>query len=328
VAYRADIDLAVAHAEARDQVVTRRGLLADGLGLGALDSLLASGVLTRALDGVYLLGSRSLSQRQLLRCVIEYAGPRAGLFGYSAGEQRGIAPSSYGRAIVSTGRRIVRAPRIAVPMRDGLPAHVTVLRTTNPEFVEYDGLPVPRIGRTLMEIATSRGRDAAKNAWRQADYRKQLDVDDIRAELLATRRRGAPILRELLTTLPDPIGEDIDIRSPPEIDFLALVARAGLPMPEVNVAMVVGGAPYVADFFWRLLGLVVEVDDPSHRQPVAQGRDRIRDVEFFIGELDVLRFETHRLRRDPDRCMEQLEAAIDRQRRRTLGRAASHRETV
>ncbi|MEN0015256.1 MAG: DUF559 domain-containing protein, partial [Solirubrobacteraceae bacterium] len=317
---RKDLDTMITLAGTNDGILTRRSLLEAGLDRQVIGRRIRSGLLTRVLPGVFVFGSTSLSQRQLFRAALALAecpGHSEALCGYAAGEVREIVSPFVGRVSVATTRAKLSGVRVPlIPMAHGATGRITYRPTLSLDVEHCDGLPVTSVPRTLIEIGAIGGRRAIEKAWREADYRRILDLDAVRKEVQRTRRRGTPLLRTLLTTLPAPVDSAVDIRSRSEIAFLDLVAAAGLPAPLVNVRLEVGGNIYLADFYWPALRLVVEVDDSSHRQPVAMGRDRIRDVEFFIEDLDVMRFETHRLRSEPGVCMQQLAAGMARQRSR------------
>lgn len=318
MARRKTLDLLVELAAQTDGVVGRSELLEAGVGRQSIARLVSSGLLTRVVDGVFVFGTRTLSQRQLFRAAVIHAGPGARLSEYSAAEQRAILRPRPGLAVVETPRpKMNRHVTPVVALEGAARGRILVRPSKSARAGIFDGLPVATMASTLIDVGRFHGARYATWAWKEADYRKLLDLDELRRELSFTHRPGARILHDLLATMPPPITAGEDIRSRAEIDFLALIAPLGIARPEVNVPMTIGGQHYVADFFWRQLRLVVEIDDPSHRRQVAIGRDRIRDVEFFIAELDVLRFETYRLTSEPQRCMEQLVAAIARQERRT-----------
>ena len=76
----------------------------------------------------------------------------------------------------------------------------------------------------------------------------------------AARRRSAKRSRHSQTHDPDITRSKLEER------FLALIAEAGLPRPEVNA--IVGG--HEVDFFWPEHRLIVETDGAAthlHRQP-------------------------------------------------------------
>lgn len=275
------------------------------------------GVLTPVLRGVYVFGEPLLAQRELLRAATLAAGPVSALSGLSAAEALEIVRPRLGFATVVTSRRGMRSlVKTLVPVESKSPGLITTRFTTDLRFTEGNGLPLVRAARMFTEIATERGPRALERAWREADYRRLLDLADIEADLLRSHRAGGGVVRDLLERMPRPLDSSIETRSRSEVDVLRLIREAGLPEPLVNAPVVINGSSYYADFLWVELGLVLEVDDPSHRRFLAAQRDKLRDSDFFVHGLDVIRMETEVLQRDPNGCMSQLALAVERQRLR------------
>jgi Protein of unknown function (DUF559) len=102
--------------------------------------------------------------------------------------------------------------------------------------------------------------------------------------------------------------------------FLRLVAKAGLPAPEVG-ALLYG---FKLDFLWRGLGLVVETDGLRyHRTAAQQGRDRRRDQVLAAAGLTPLRFTHEQVFHRPAEVERTMRAVVSRLAtpRRTRGRS-------
>jgi very-short-patch-repair endonuclease len=85
-------------------------------------------------------------------------------------------------------------------------------------------------------------------------------------------------------------------RSEAEERFLALVRRAGLPEPEVNVAL----HGYEIDFLWRDERLAVEIDGYAfHGDRDAFEADRRRDADLAARGIQVMRVTWRRIAKDP-----------------------------
>lgn len=85
-------------------------------------------------------------------------------------------------------------------------------------------------------------------------------------------------------------------RSELERRFLALVRRAGLPMPLTQQR--VNGC--TVDFYWPHAGLVVETDGLRyHRTAAKQAVDRRRDQKHAIAGIRELRFTNAQVVREP-----------------------------
>jgi very-short-patch-repair endonuclease len=185
----------------------------------------------------------------------------------------GLLPAG-GRALVH-----VSVPTDAgIRQRAGLRIHRAATLTER-DAAEVDAIPVTAPARTLVDVAATAPREALRAAVHEAEVRGLLDLRAL--EPLLTRP-GGPALRAVLG-----LGVDDRPRSELERRFLALIRRAGLPTPEVNV-QVLG---WVADFVWPSARLIVEVDGGRHHATrAAFGHDRDRDARHAAGGYVTLRF--------------------------------------
>jgi very-short-patch-repair endonuclease len=144
------------------------------------------------------------------------------------------------------------------------------------------------VARTLLDLAGVVGMRELENAITEAEVLLLFDLAALR-ELIARNRgrRGVARLRLAIADY-DPRSELT--RSELERRFLALCRRAGLPAPEVNSHLDLGGVQFSPDFLWRGARLIVEAD--SHRYHdinSAFERDRRRDQHLKLAGWDVLR---------------------------------------
>jgi very-short-patch-repair endonuclease len=308
-------------ASATGRCVARSTLLAAGLSSRSVDGLIRRGFLTPVFRGVYAIGVTTLSHREFLHSCVLHAAP-AFLSSRSGLELRKVLPIREGRATVTTLRRNLETPvETLLPLTNGQTGKLYVITSTTkvaPPVEVVDGFETPTLPRTLIDFAGREGRSPLQRAWREADYRGLLDPDAIRAELDAGHRHaGSRLVRERLEVAFPITTPGTDLRSRDgEFLFLEILREAGLPLPQANVKLTIGGEPYMADFLYAELGLVVEIDGGQHDLPERVQEDKLRDNEFFVAGLDVLRFatvwmEAHRLA-----CAQTVGAAIERQRRR------------
>jgi len=111
-------------------------------------------------------------------------------------------------------------------------------------------------------------------------------------------------------------------RAESEERFLALVRRAELPTPELNVKV----GRYEVDALWREQGLVVEIDSRRHHGGgQAYERDRVRDADLDDAGLRIRRFTWRRITRHPEAVAAALARALATQRQ-PLRFDESHRE--
>jgi hypothetical protein len=114
---------------------------------------------------------------------------------------------------------------------------------------------------------------------------------------------GARLLR--------PFSEDHTnpTRSAFEDDFLAFVARYGLPTPQINVH--VNGRE--VDAYFPEHNLIVELDGwDYHKDREAFESDRERDAENLRHGLKTLRITKERMTQTPDREAARLQEILER----------------
>jgi very-short-patch-repair endonuclease len=131
-----------------------------------------------------------------------------------------------------------------------------------------------------------------------------------RSKLLALldrypRRAGTGALRTLLQ---DP-GQPAFARSEAEERFLALMRRAQLPTPDLNVAI----RGYEIDFLWRDEQLAVEIDGFAfHGDRRAFEADRRRDAELAGRGLQVIRVTWRQIVDEPEATLTRVAQALAR----------------
>jgi very-short-patch-repair endonuclease len=138
------------------------------------------------------------------------------------------------------------------------------------------GIPVTTMPRTLLDLASTLQPHELDRALESAEALRLADALPLVALLERHRgRRGAATLRRALAR--GPLRPQLT-KSELERRFLALVDRAGLPRPEVNAWVEVGGDLIQVDCIWRGQRVIVELDSRTHHQTAAAfERDRQRD---------------------------------------------------
>jgi very-short-patch-repair endonuclease len=137
-------------------------------------------------------------------------------------------------------------------------------------------IPVTSVPRTLLDLAAVLPKHQVERAVNQAEVHRLTDLLSL-SDLVARypRRRGSATIKSILTKL-EP-GQNVT-RSELESRFLALLDAEGLPRPEVNASLFVGGRWLECDCVWRSQRLVVELDGRSaHLTIAAFEHDRARD---------------------------------------------------
>lgn len=234
-------------AQAQRGRVSRRQLLAAGIGTNTIDRLLSRGQLQRVHTGVYAVGHLApiplgAETAALLACregtVLSHR-TAAGLWK--------LRPAGYGDGTVEVtirGRQTARPPGVRV--------HRTRLLTAR-EVRLSQGLPVTSPARTLLDIAELVSERELERALDEGLVSRVVRVGEVTDVLSrAVGRRGAPLLAAVLDRRSGPTVT----RSEAEERMLGLIRAAQLPPPEVNVRV----HGFEVDFLWREQEVVVEVD--------------------------------------------------------------------
>ncbi len=278
-------------------LVARVQLLAAGVPAHVIDRRLARGRIDAVHRGVYRVSPAPLPYERQMAALLT-CGASAVVSHRSAALLWKLLPGSPGDAPVD-----VTVPRRHPASLRGLLVHrVSCLPADEVTLVEGIRATVP--ARTLLDLARNGDPRELEQAVAQAD-RTGLTT---RADLarLATRhphRRGVMAIRALLAAGAEPAFT----RSEAETCFLALVRKAQLPAPAVNVAL----RGYEVDFFWRAEGLVVEIDGFAfHSSPAAFERDRRRDAVLAAAGFRVLRITWRQIAREPQALLVRLAQAL------------------
>jgi very-short-patch-repair endonuclease len=157
-------------------------------------------------------------------------------------------------------------------------------RTLRPEdVVIVDGLRVTSPARTLIDLADFGKRRLLERAIDQAEYhRLHLPLGEVH-----DRVHRRPRSRALRRVIAEHVAGSTITESEAEELFLAIVRRAGLPMPDPQVEL--WGRR--RDFLFREQKVVVEIDGrKAHDRDSAFERDAVRDAEVVINQYRPLRF--------------------------------------
>lgn len=278
-------------------VVARRQLLELGLSAQAIQHRIERGRLHPVERGVYAVGRPALSLHGRWMAAVLTCGPRAVLSYGSAAALWGIGKEGRDAIEVSIAASSVRR-------RDGL----LIYRRPNlrPEDVVLrKRIPVTSLVRTLVDLAGRLDRPDLERMVGEADRLGLVSTEALGDALSAyPGKRGVGRLRGMLADRTFRLTD-----SELERRFLRLVATIGLPAPETGRWL----NGFKVDFYWPVLGLVVETDGLRyHRTPVQQGRDRRRDQAHAAAGLTSLRFTHAQVRFEPDLVLKTLLAVASR----------------
>jgi very-short-patch-repair endonuclease len=284
----------VALAERQSGVVGYRQLRGLGLDDSWIRRRIEMGWLIPILHGVYAVGHRPRLLRGWHNAALLAAGERSGLSNRSAGAHWNMTKAP--------GRPHVIAPRSA----DGIQGIVVHRPRTlrDGDIVEDQGLRVTSPARTLLDLATE---GASRRQLERALDQAEINLLHVPIDELLTRcrrRRGAPLLREVLQWH---IAGSTITESEAEEAFLAIVRNAGLPDPLPQC--VVEGRR--RDFAWPRERIVVEVDGwRYHGTAQATERDAVRDNELGLAGWLAMRFTRRRVVHRPRDVQRDLERAF------------------
>lgn len=267
-------------------VVARRQLVGIGFGNDAIARRISVGRLHRLHSGVYAVGHRALSCEAKWMAAVLAGGEGAVLSHASAAALWGVRPPTRECPEITT-------PRSSRSTSD-LRRHRSLLAVD--EVTVRRGIPVTRVARTLTDIAADVQAWEFERAVREAEFLKLSQSPSlVELYLRHPRRRGSRLVRvtlERLSQLPGGMT-----RSPLEDRFLRFLKRAGLPLPETNVTLRLGGSTYQADCLWREACLVVELDGhEAHGTRMAFEGDRERDRRMQVAGWRVVRITAGQIR--------------------------------
>lgn len=271
----------IAHFAGRQHgVVTRAQLLEGGLTRRKVERRVQGKRLRPLHRGVYLAGPvappRAREMAALLSC-----GTGAVISHRSAAVLWRLLPDRGERQPVD-----VTTPGADRGRRAGIRGHRSSVLPAE-EVTVAQGIGVTAPARTLLDLASGvSGGDVSQRELEQALARAErqqlVEEEELRSVIVRhPSGRGTLVLRRMLQSIQPALT-----RSEAEESFLALVRKATLPAPEVNV--VVGR--HEVDFLWRSRGVAVEVDGFAfHSSRARFEADRRRDAQLAADGIQVIR---------------------------------------
>lgn len=270
-------------------IVTFSELIGIGFTQPTIGRLLTSGRLHRLYKGVYAVGHPDPSSLGRRLAAVRACGPGALLSHISNAAHLGLRSSSASRIDITVPRRSSLSHR-------GIRIH---RRTTliNEDMTVVDAVPCTSWARTLLDVAPLVDERALEKAIERAEI---LELYDHRAILsLLERAWGQPGTRRLADALGIARPGHTVTNSSLEELMLGLCRRWGLPEPEVNAELLLGGDRAQVDFLWREQRVVVEVDGfKYHKTRAAFRRDRKRDRLLEVEGYGHARFADEDFDRD------------------------------
>lgn len=280
-------------------LVTTRQLHALGLSPGSVAHRVRQRRLVRRYRGVYAVGAAPLTGAGRRLAAVLACGDGAAASHTAAAAALDLLPDRPGVVHVTVPPGNGSGSRPAIRVHRGRPLE-------DAEVVVVDGIPVTSVARTLVDLGDVVAPERLRRAFVRAEQLRVVDMVSIEASLAtAGRRRGARLLRELLTVY-DPRWSQT--RSVLEIAMLDVAQRFDLPEPEVNAWIL---ERFLVDFLWRDAALIVETDGGEvHGTATARRDDARRDHALRRAGFRVLRVRYADVRRRPEAVAASVGAAL------------------
>jgi len=153
------------------------------------------------------------------------------------------------------------------------------------EVTTCDGIPITTVPRTILDLATVLDPHDLLSVVNEAEIREL--SDPLTLPDMLERHRGERGTARLRTVLAD-AGYGVPRRELEE-RFARLVAGWGLPRPELNAWIEVGGRLFSPDCLWRTQRLIVELHSARfHGTTAAISRDAYRDRRLLLAGWHVI----------------------------------------
>jgi Transcriptional regulator, AbiEi antitoxin len=175
-----------------------------------------------------------------------------------------------------------------------------------------DAIPLTALPRTLLDQAAGAYPTALERMLERAEERDLFDLQAIERLLERTGGHpGAGALCRALAIYRQPVAFT---RSGLEKRFVELVAATEMPRPAMNVFV----EGYELDAYWETERFAVELDVyETHGSHASFERDRLRQENLKLREIEMVRITGRRLEREPRAVIERVGALL-RQRRGQL----------
>jgi very-short-patch-repair endonuclease len=279
-------------------VVSARQLTELGFPPQTIARWIQGGKLHRIHRSVYAVGQQALSWQGRLQAAV-LANEPAVASHITAAWIWGLLRSRPGTFHLTAPTRRHRKELIVVHFARLEPDDVTTV----------DGIPVTSPARTVLDLAPDRSPRDLGRLLKRADDGEVLDRR--RFEALAARVGGHPGRVKFAAALAAYKPETATLRSDLERRFRDLAVAAGLPTPQMNVAV----EGYELDAYWEAEGFAVELDVfATHGSPASFEEDRLREDNLLLAGIELIRVTDVRLAREPRETIARVAAHLARRR--------------
>jgi hypothetical protein len=287
----------------QDGVISRRQAR-QWLSTGAIRHRLGTGIWQQVHWGVYLtraVSELSDRQRRMIASLAAGNGRPAPLGGRSALQVVGLRgfPPDPVHVLLPDRLRDHDPPAYAVVHRSRLFRPDELHRTTAP--------PCTSAGRAMVDAAQWAASDHEAAALIVAAFQQRLvGLNDVTSALARQPRARRRTL--VADVVQDAAG---GAHSLPELEYLRICRRAGLPTPTCQVIRAdAGGRRRYLDAYFDEYGVHVEIDGGQHLQAGAWWADMKRQNELWVAGDRVLRFPAWVVRTRPTEVAGQTRAAL------------------
>jgi predicted transcriptional regulator of viral defense system len=264
----------------------------------------AAGRLHRMHRSAYAVGHLALTEHSRATAAVLSAGSDALLSHQSAAWLWGISawPPPIHEVTVS---RTVRHTRTDIRIHSSRVLH------QEDRMVE-EGMPVTGVPRTLLDVA---GAAEGNVRWALPRAKRLGLLDLIAIDAMLKRSRGLRGVARLRMAL-DRYRTKVFTRSDLERDFLALVKRAQLPQPSMNLYI----SGYEIDAYWSDFRFAVELDTYDyHGDELSFEEDRLRHEDLKLAGIEMVRITGERMDHEPKAVTSRLRRLL-KQRQQEISR--------
>jgi very-short-patch-repair endonuclease len=271
-------------------------LLGLGLSRTRIQKLVSGGHLVRVRPGVFCVPSAGSEPRFGLWVVLLACGAGSFACRTSAAELWDLDGVEAGT--VEVGVPAGRHPRGAGVIR--------LTSISADDLTEVAGIPLTNVVRTLADLGSVTEADVVERAVESALRRSMVTVADLECAAISTRSAGRRVLAAVLARRPAGV---VPTESDAETRFEQLCRAAGLPVPQRQIRISIGGRFYRLDFGWRPIRLAIEIDGVSVHGPGRLTSDLRRQNSIVLGGWLVLRFTWAMVVHEPERVVAQIRSA-------------------
>jgi hypothetical protein len=292
---------AIGVAEGQYSFITWEQALAAGLTAVVIRRLVEQGHWAKVGRGLYRIKGARETWRSGLKAICLRAGQPCAISHRSAAALWGI------EGFHPSGTVHITVPRRRRPRFDDVVVH----RRDLPRITERDGIPITPIPETILDLCTvSRDESIPLRALDDVRRRRLARPYELRRCLSEHTGRGHPGSALYRALLERRLG-----RTPPgtviAAEVLDLLVGAGLPEPEPEVWVTIGGRRYRIDLAYRRPKIAIEcLGKIGHLNEKAFEEDPVRNNDFAIDGWLQLHVTWWRVQGRPDRVVADVKEAL------------------